>query len=475
MTRTLPALLESRARGRRTAFIDAATGETLSYARAAAAARRAAAHFSGLGVKEGEVVGLSLPSQAAGYWAILGLLRLGAVPLPLDPRLSPDEVATLLEDAGASRLERGEADLLAVLRHGPELRSRPRPRPEDTALVWATSGTTGLPKGVAIPHRAAFARWTSTAKALGLGEDTVALCLLPLAFSFLYPCLNTFYQGGTLVLAPAYDLALLARLGELVERHKVTTFFAVPAVIRHLVQLRERLEPRRFKSLRSVVCASAVLEPALARDFEAAYGAPLLDCYGLKETGFIALSPLKERDPGSVGRVAPLVQVRVEGPDGKAAPKGKSGEILCRGPLLASGYLKGGKLDRSAFKGGWFRTKDLGRLEKDGRLYLEGRVDELIVRDGLKVGPEEVEGALLRHPAVADAVALGLPDAERGARVAAAVVRKPGARATEGELIAHCRALLAAYKCPERVAFVASVPRTATGKAKRAELRRRFA
>jgi acyl-CoA synthetase (AMP-forming)/AMP-acid ligase II len=223
----------------------------------------------------------------------------------------------------------------------------------------------------------------------------------------------------------------------------------------------------RLRFLRS--CSSA-LPPALMARVEEQFGVPVVEAYGMTEASHqMSSNPLPpgERLPGSVG-VATGTEIAIAGPDGTFVAVGAQGEVCVRGPGITPGYLGNPEANAASFFDGWFRTGDLGTLDADGYLRLEGRIKEMVIRGGENISPYEVEAALLAHPAVREAACFGLPDEKYGEEVAAVVALEGDA--TADELIAHCRERLAAFKTPKHLYVVDAIPRTATGKLQRQRL-----
>jgi acyl-CoA synthetase (AMP-forming)/AMP-acid ligase II len=306
----------------------------------------------------------------------------------------------------------------------------------------------------------------------GLGESDSSLCMLPTHFGhgLVCVCLSALNVGGTLVLCRPFDMELLPRVFALADQYRVTTFSTVPTIVRLMLRNRATAAPAAG-SLRFVTCASAPLHPEEAGAFEARFGVPLLNCYGLTEAGtWCAMSANDpDRDRRSVG-VACGGGFRVVGHDGAPLPAGEVGELQVSGPSVMLGYHDDAAATARILRGGWLSTGDLGRMDEQGRIYLAGRSKDLIIRAGANVYPAEIEGVLLRHPDVVEAYVVGLPHEILGEKVGACVVRREGAAISGAELIAHCRAALSHWKCPETIRFVDSVPKTSRGKVNRASL-----
>jgi long-chain acyl-CoA synthetase len=423
------------------------------------------------------------------FVALFAAARAGMVAVPLDPGLAAAELGNVLRHARPHavvvdqrtaaifeplgvRLERvGDAAPAGDAQGGGAERGGQGP-----AFIIYTSGTTGTPRGAVHSHAGVLQKVSDVRAWFDLGEEDSALCLLPTHFGhgLVCACLSALNFGGTLVLCRPFDLELLPRVFALADEYQVTTFSTVPTIIR-LMMRNEAIAPPRSGRLRFITCASAPLHPEEGEVFEARFGVPLLNCYGLTEAGtWSALSP---NDPGrdrrSVG-FASGCRFRAVRRDGDAVtplPAGEIGELELAGPSVMLGYDGDPEATARVLRDGWLSTGDLGRVDEEGRVFLAGRSKDLIIRAGANVYPAEIEGVLLRHPDVAEAYVVGLDHPVLGEKVAAAVVRRAGGQASEGELIGHCRAVLAAYKCPETVRFVDAVPKTSRGKVTRAAVK----
>jgi acyl-CoA synthetase (AMP-forming)/AMP-acid ligase II len=282
-------------------------------------------------------------------------------------------------------------------------------------------------------------------------------------------------RGGTVV-APSRFSA--RRFWADVQRYGVTWYSAVPTI--HQTLLARALDPALAEApppgtttLRFARSCSAALAPATMQGLEERFGVPVLEAYGMTEASHqMASNPLPpaRRVPGSVGR-ATGVQIAIM--DGALLPSGGVGEVVIRGESVTSGYHNNPEANAAAFTNGWFRTGDQGVLDEDGYLRLTGRLKELILRGGENIAPREIDEVLLAHPAVAEAIAFGVPDAKYGEEVAAAVVLRGAA--TPEELVAHCRARIAAFKVPKMIFITDQIPRTATGKIQRRAVAAAFA
>ncbi|GAA4831015.1 acyl-CoA synthetase [Saccharopolyspora rosea] len=426
------------------------------------------------GFSTGDRVLLCGANSSALVVAYLALLRAGAVVVPANPAYTADELDHLVTDSGAewAFAARPAADRL----DGPRLVPLDEPLPErapaalpslgsdDLALLGYTSGTTGAPKGVPLTHGNLLSSIRAAMLAWRWGEDDVLVHSLPLSHQHgLGGVHATLLAGSSAVVLPTFDAE---QLTDAVHRHAATVLFAVPAIYERLAA--EAPRALTAPALRLAVSGSAPLGPELAERLSGIMGRPPLERYGSTEAGLDVSNPLDgPRVPGTVGLPLPGVEMRIADDSGADAA---DGEILLRGPQVFGGYWNRPAETAEAFHpGGWFRTGDLGHVDAEtGYLRITGRKKELIITGGLNVSPREVELALERHPAVAEAAVAGLPSQRWGEQVTAWVV--PTEAVDPDELVAHCRARLAPHKCPKQVFVVDSLPRNSMGKLRRSAL-----
>jgi long-chain acyl-CoA synthetase len=456
-------------------------------------AARAAGLLAARGVRPGDRVGLMLPNVVEFPVLYYGVLRAGAVVVPMNPLLKAREVEYYLGDSGASLIfawhavaaeaakgaEAAGAGFVAVepgafdrlLDESPPVTEVSGRADDDTAVILYTSGTTGRPKGAELTHANLSRNAAVTATTLlRLEPDDVVMGCLPLFHSFGQTC------GLNAVVGSGASLTLLARFDpgkalEVVERDRVTVFEGVPTMYVAMLN-----HPGRgavdVGSLRLCVSGGAALPVEVLRGFEDAFGCVILEGYGLSETSPVASfnHPDQVRKPGSIGTPIQGVEMRLVEGAGDDVPPGEVGEIAIRGHNIMKGYWRRDDATREAIPDGWFRSGDLARQDGDGYFFIVDRKKDLIIRGGYNVYPREVEEVLYEHPAVAEAAVIGMPHPTHGEEVGAAVVLKPGAVATPEELQAFCKERVAAYKYPRHVWLEAALPKTATGKLLRREV-----
>ncbi len=445
------------------------------------------------GVGPGDRVGLVLPNVAEFPVLYYGVLRAGAVVVPMNPLLKAREVEYYLGDSGARLIFAWQATAAEAAKgaeaagagfvgvapgefdrllddHAPQTEVTSR-ADDDTAVILYTSGTTGRPKGAELTH-ANLARnaAVSATTLFHLEPEDVVMGCLPLFHSFGQTCgLNaTVSSGACLTLLPRFDPG---KALEVIQRDRVTVFEGVPTMYLALLS-RASHDDHDTSSLRVCVSGGAALPVEALRGFEDAFGCVILEGYGLSETSPVASfnHPDRERKPGSVGTPIEGVQMRLVDPLGQDVPAGEVGEIVIRGHNLMKGYWRREDATREAVPDGWLRTGDLARQDEEGYFFIVDRKKDLIIRGGYNVYPREIEEVLYEHPAVAEAAVVGIPHPAHGEEVGAAVVLKPGAEATPADLRAFVKERVAAYKYPRHVWLEAALPKTATGKLLRREV-----
>lgn len=465
-------------------------GLRLTYRQLRDEVRRGAEALAGLGLRRDQAVGMVYENGPEAVVLFLAVAAVGAA-APLNPAYTESELRFYLEDvdaaallvppggAEAARAARPEGALLVEAAFNPDgvlevevpgrtLTPAPPEAPsgDDVALMLHTSGTTGRPKRVPLRHRNLDASIANIAATYQLGPGDVSLCAMPLfhVHGLLASTLATLATGGTVVVPSPFNP--LAFWG-IVREHKPTWYSAVPTIHRMVLSRARQERPAGAESLRFVRSCSSALPPEMMAEIERRLDAPVLEAYGMTEACHqIASNPLPPaaRLAGSVG-VGTGVEVAVLDEAGEPLPAGTAGQVAIKGPNVIDGYAANPEANAESFIKGWFLTGDQGVLDERGYLTLIGRIKELINRGGEKISPREIDEVLLRHPAVAEAVAFGTPHDTLGEEVAAAVVLN--GEAGEQELLAHCRAQLAAFKVPRKLFIVEAIPRTATGKVQR--------
>ncbi len=473
-------------------------GPTLGYGEMRDEVERTAGVLAAAGVRRGRAVSIALPNGVEFLTVFLAVARAGAIAAPLNPAYTADEFEFYMRDADAQLaiVPRGEhparraAEGLGIpvldatsdakgrtvlWRGGVSLAARKDaepPSPDDTALFLHTSGTTSRPKGVPLTHANLAASLKNIGDTYALSPDDVAMVVMPLfhVHGLIGVALSTLRTGGGLALPDRFSAS---RFWDVRRETGATWYSAVPT-IHQILLMRADEDGAPRESFRFIRSCSAALAPSVFAELEGRFGAPVLEAYGMTEAAHqMSSNPLPpgERRPGTVGQ-GRGVDIGVMDESDALLPPGESGEVVIRGANVTLGYRNNPQANAESFSNGWFRTGDQGVLDAGGTLTLTGRIKELINRGGEKISPLEVDAALLQHPAVAEAVCFGLPDAKYGETVHAAVTLS--ADCSEDDIRAFCGERLAGFKVPDRVHMVETLPRNATGKIQRRHIAAMF-
>ena len=499
---TLPGLLDSIPADQ-TALIAPEQNIRLTYGNLRQQVTALAEMLAAAGVSRGDRIGIALPNGVPNVIAFLAASVAGTA-APLNPTYKEDEFKFYLEDTNARVLllppdgiddarraaAANQVPILTVqmdaagtvsLAGASERAATPRraitpPGVDDVALILHTSGSTGRPKRVPLSHANLSISAGNVARSYALSSSDVALCVMPLfhVHGLVASTLATLSTGGTVVVPGKFNPMSFWRVAK---EHNATWYSAVPTIHQLLLA---RVQPGAPKpegasKLRFIRSCSASLPPQVMHDLEAAFGAPVLEAYGMTEAAHQMSSnplPPAQRLPGSVGRGTD-VKISIMDTAGKHLASGERGEVCIFGPNVVTGYENNPEANATAFFDGWFRTGDQGYLDADGYLTLSGRLKEMINRGGEKISPREIDEVLLTHPAVGEAVCFGVPHKMWGEEVAAAVTLKGAA--TEAELLAFCKDQLAEFKRPKQIHITEAIPRTATGKIQRRVVAQAFA
>ena len=476
--------------------IDYATLDRLTDAAAAALAAR--------GIAPGDRVALYCINSDAFVIAYFGILKAGAIVVPVNLLLSPAEIAFILRDSGARALVYfdafGEAVAAAcaavdplALRvcigaapadpgdvPWPELLGATGPAPaiavdpaRDTAVILYTSGTTGRPKGAMLTHRNLVANAWSCRQAIPLvpGEDII-LVVLPMfhAFAAMVGILFPLLHGFAIVPLPRFEPVQVANT---IESERVTFFMAVPSMYSVLLRLPEEYTPR-FALLKYCVSGGAAMPGEVMRAFETRFGKPVYEGDGPTECSPVTcVNPIGGlRKPFSVGIPVPLVEMEIRNEAGEEVGLGEVGEICVRGPNVMKGYWNLPEDTQAAFFGDWFRTGDLGTRDGDGYFFIVDRKKDMIIVNGMNVYPRTVEEHLYKHPAIHEAAVVGEPHDLHGEIPVAYVSLVAGAHASAAEIRAFCRQALGRHEVPKKVFIREALPKNAAGKIVKRELRK---
>jgi acyl-coenzyme A synthetase/AMP-(fatty) acid ligase len=492
---------------------DGITATRFDCATASALANRAANLLESLGVRRGDRVLVQLPRIPEWYWVLLGCFKLGAVPLPgttmltegdIEYRVNQAEAAAAVADTdGAAKVERVRPrcpSLRSLIVVGPPtgewvsfpegmgeasdaLIDRGPTRADDPLLIYFTSGTVAYPKMVLHTHASYGIGHEITARFWhDLGPDDLHWTVsdtgwAKAAWGKLF---GQWRVGAAVLLWDIKGKPDLDRMLRIIGEQKVTGFCAPPTLYRGFVQL--DLGSYDWSSLRHCTSAGEPLNPEVIAVWKEATGLTIYDGYGQTETvNIVANYPALPVKPGSMGRPAPGFDVRIVDDEATELSPGEEGHIAVRvepqRPVgLFREYWRDPERTAQVFRNGWYLTGDRGTVDEDGYIWFVGRADDVIISAAYRIGPFEVESALIEHPAVVEAAVVGKPDAQRGQIVKAYLILAPGWEESDAlvdELKAHCRRVTAPYKYPREIEFVSDLPKTISGKIRRVELRQR--
>jgi fatty-acyl-CoA synthase len=473
-------------------------GERTTYAELDARSERLADGLLRLGLRRGDRVASLTRNRPEHVELFFACAKAALVLSPLSWRLAPAELAYQLAHAeptalfveperdsladaalelAASRPRRlalARAELDALAQPGATT-PQTAPTDDDDLLLLYTAGTTGRPKGARLTHRNCF--WTNLSfdRTADLSATDVVLQVLPQFHvgGWNVQPLLAWWKGATVVLESKFDPA---RALELIERRRITTMMGVPANYLFMAGERRFGETDLSSLRRAIVGGAPMPEPLLRRWRDR--GVEILQGYGLTEASPNVLCVPPEdamRKLGWAGKPYPHVEVALADPVSGALIDGRgTGELLVRGPGVFAGYWRDPEATRASVRGGWLHTGDIAERDAEGFYRIRDRIRDMYISGGENVYPAEVEAALHEHPSVADAAVIGVPDERWGEVGFAIVVLHPGARVDEQDLLAHCRRRLAAFKAPRVVRFAEELPRSASGKLLKRELRERF-
>ncbi len=466
-------------------------GRTWTYGELHVAIVRCAAWFQSQGVATGDRVVLFTAEKLSFLIGHLGAMFAGGVPLPLNPRFTREEMRYFLTDSGARLVIAGSeqqplatqlaaelsdppsivADIVALDPPSADWRE-PVSDANDPCLILYSSGTTGWPKGVVHTHANIASSLQGLASCWQMTPDDVVVNVLPLfhIHGLAFATHLTWLTGGCLLVEDSFEPQhTLEAIG------RGTIFMAVPPIYYRLLDEPQfPVAAQSWQNVRLFTCGSAPIRPEVLPQLESIVGQPVINRYGMTEAYVITSLPLAGPWPyGSVGLPLPGIELQTLRDDGSPAAVGEVGAVQIRGPNLFRSYWNKPEATQTAFASGWFETGDLGFLDAAGFLTLVGRQHDLIISSGYNVYPQVVERVLGECPGVRECAVLGLPDQQRGERVAAAIVRSDS-QLDEAALRAWCSERLVHYQQPKSLLFVESLPKNSLGKILRRELREMF-
>ena len=459
-----------------------------------------------LGVGEGDVVAVSMSNCPEVFESFGGIYRVGAVVLPVLFVLSEEECRFILEDSGAvavitdavlaakmlaacEGLEKVKHVIVVGGEDGERTLSYQRlleessPRfemvekdPDDVAVLMYTSGTTGRPKGVMLTHRNLITSAESAYTSNEVEGPQVMLVCLPMAHIYgvaaMNAALRSEYAEQRTVVMRWYEPEECMRL---IEKHRINAFPAVPTMFQ-LILNHPKADDYDLSSLQDCIAGAAPLPAELRNAFMLKFNCGMRQLYGLTEsTGMGTIyRPRHQWREGSVGKAYDNMELKIFDDDDHELPPGQVGEVVIRGPQVMKGYHKLPQETAEVLRGGWLHTGDVGYLDEEGFLYLTDRKKDIIIKGGENVMPTQIEEEVYKHPAVAEAAVIGVPDPVYGEEIVACVALKPGMEATPEEILAFCRERLPTFKRPKEVRILEVLPKSSIGKILKRELRSRY-
>jgi len=502
---SLKLMLEETANryGRKTAI--ALGDRRLSYAELDDASNKVANSLIRMGVNKGDRVAMLLPNSPEFVTIYFGIVKAGSIAVPLDIYYKVDELASLFDSCQPKVLV-AESPLLESLvpalprfksiKHVIDLGSKYEGQflsyreimassssnrvevglePEDIAQIAYTGGPTNRPRGAMLSHQSLVTEAAISADGFQqTDKDIVMLFALPMyhVFGSVAVLLASVYKGSTVVMVPGTGLSIGIFMST-IEKERGTMFLGVPYIFTLAVGIAEREGIKSdLSSLRLCGSAGAPLAIDTVRRFKQHYGFDLIDFWGLTEAVcHVTCPPIDGTGKlGSVGKALPGWEAKIVDDNGKELSPNQPGEIIVSGPIM-KGYYNNPQDTAEAIKDGWLYTGDIGRVDEDGYLFIVGRKKEVIIVKGQNIYPGDIEDVLYTHPKVAEAAVVGIPDELRGEVIRAVISLKEGEVTTEEEIKRFCRKHMADFKVPKQVIFTDSLPKTATGKIGKEDLR----
>jgi malonyl-CoA/methylmalonyl-CoA synthetase len=473
----------------------------ISYRELERDANRMANIFQNSEVKKGDRVILFIPKSLIFVVAHLALLKMGAIAVPLNPGFKKSEMAYLLQDADAKVIivEPGAEPLIKeldpaitrliidtgkpyrdidIVQKASEDFMPVELHADDPGLIIYTSGTTGKPKGAVLTQMNLIHDACNIIKTWEISQADTLCHALPLfhVHGLCFALHTSLLAGGHVVMLDQFSPR---RIIETLRRKDgpcvCTVFMAVPAMYGKLMDYLD-IERPNFDHMRLWTSGSAPLLPADFERIHQIFGKEPVEREGMSETGMNFSNPLcGKRKPGSIGLPLPELEVRTVGLDtGMDVRASQTGEFWLKGPAITPGYWRKPEETAKAFEKGWFKTGDLGHMDADGYYYLTDRIKHIIISGGENISPKEVEMVINRVEGVAESSVVGIADKKWGEKIAAAVVKMPGADVSESEIQAHCKKHLHDWKCPKVITFVKELPRNTMGKVLKEDVKKLF-
>ena len=489
----------------REALVETDSGRRFTYSELNARTNRLANGLIDMGVSAGDRIGILLMNCTEFIETFYATAKIGATLVPLNWRLTPDELEFILKDSGTTSLVFGpefsaqvteiqtrgnKTDISRYIQLGGETASfaeeftaltaantdtEPKISGSDDDLLFImyTSGTTGLPKGVMQSHTTVFAAISNMMATNEIGTDETTLLSLPLFHvGALTPAYQSIYSASRLVITRSFDPV---KSWEIIRDEKITNTLLVPAMLQAMKAV---FDPSKHdaSTMRSMVSGAAPVPISMIEDF-AKMGISINQVYGMTETcgpGCLILGEDAVSRPGSTGKGYFFTDVRITAPDGSECPPGVSGEVCMRAPNNMVGYWNRPEATAEAVKDGWLHSGDVGVADADGFVTIVERLKDMLISGGENVYPAEIENVLLGHAGVADAAVIGIPSKKWGESAMAVIVKAPGSNVVEDELITLTQEKLARFKSIKCVEFTDVIPRNPSGKILKRSLREHY-
>lgn len=475
----------------KTYLVDLSNGKRYSYGAFNTLVNRATRFLQKAGARPGSIVSLRIRNSADFLMLYFACARGGFIVNPFPVSASDEELAKNLTfikpklvilEKKASTLPRslktvvigrkGRSAFENFLKKYPSTPFKNKPDSRKIAALYLSSGTTGNPKGMLLSHANVIARADTIGRGFGHTHDTVHFGFLPMAHTSIteYSILPVTYLGGTMVIAENF-ISIRKNFWKILKKYRVRYVQAVPTILFSILNTDYPRYSTKGLLLPYVGCGSAPLPLSTQAKFKKKFGIPVANLYGCSETSEVLFDDPTKKGwrAGSIGSPLDPRTCKLLDDNGTEVPRGAVGEIAFKSPTVCVGYYKNPRLFKRSKWRGFFLTGDLAYKNREGRYFYVDRKKDLIIKGGLNIFPGEIDEVLFKHPAVLEASTIGVPDTYLGEEIVSFVVLKKAA--TEAELIAHCAKFLQYVKCPARIIFVKSIPKTASGKLLRKNLR----
>ncbi len=478
----------------RTAIIE--EDRIISYSEFNRDANKAASAMASFGVRPGDHIALCAPNSYTWLVIYFGTLKAGAVAVTFSYLLKQEEFSRIISDCRPKILfttndrlddcvdkdkkgypdlvicEEGDTTFKAFVEKGsPDFDTIDRHR-HDTAAILYTGGTTGTPKGAMLSHQNIQVSTLNVAHNERSTEDDLALCFLPLnhVFAQVHIAHATIFSAGGLLVQPAFDMENALRA---IKKHKVTKFLAVPTIYIRLLEFPDI--KRKMDSVRYCFSAAASMAAEVVKEWKSRTGLNIFECYGMTESAaIVTYNHYYRHVVGSVGTPANLVEVQIRDIEGNPVERGQEGEICISGPSIIKRYLNNPEETEAAFWGEWFRSGDIGRIDKDGYLFIVDRLKDMIITGGENVYPREIEEVLYKRPEILECAVVGLPDPVWGEGVTAFIVPQKDYKIDPASLKEFLKTKLAGFKVPKKYIEINELPKSSAGKILKRKLRKQY-